>query len=59
MKIHTEWTGQVIENVSIFSPSGIYSDDSQYILRNLPASRDLCMNGQLYRDGETVKIRID
>lgn len=59
MKIHTEWTGQVIENVSIFSPSGIYSDSSQHILRNLPASRDLCMNGQLYRDGETVKIRID
>ena len=58
MRTHTEWTGQVIEDVSIFSPSGVISG-GQYILRNIPTSRDFCNNGQLYRDGENVKIRID
>lgn len=59
MKFHAEYTGQVIESVSVFSPEGITSDGIRYILRNLPTSRDWCTNGQLYRDGENIKIRID
>ncbi len=55
---HTEWTGSVIENVTIIDPSGIYTDGGMVYFKNLPTSRSWCSDGQLYRDGETLKVRV-
>jgi hypothetical protein len=58
MTIHTEWTGQTIETVNILSPSGMYSNGGQITMKNIPTDRQMCADGQLYRDGENLKIRV-
>ena len=54
----TTLSGMETRSETIVSSSGVYTDSGFLLIKNLPDNSAFCQEGQLYREGNTIKIKI-
>lgn len=54
----TTLSGKETRAETIVSSVGFYTDSGSVIIKNIPDNSSLCQEGQLYRDGNTIRIKI-
>ena len=54
----TTLSGKETRAETIVSSVGFYTDSGSVIIKNIPDNSSLCQEGQLYRDGNIIKIKI-
>lgn len=53
----TTLLGKETRDETIVSSAGFYTDSGSVIIKNIPTSSALCQQWQLYREGDTIKIK--